>query len=241
MAATKRAAVIGASGAIGRALVKQLCHDPCIQAIYTLSSSPTHFHLAKTQNILIDYHSENSMQEAATAAGRAGPLDLILITTGILHTKTSSPEKSLRNLSSDQFQELFLANTTVPAMLAKYFLPKLNKKDRSVFAALSARVGSISDNRRGGWYAYRASKAALNMIIKNAAIETARSNKQAIVVTLHPGTVDSPLSKPFQANLPAGQLFTPDQAATHLLNTINGLTTHDNGNCFAWNGEEILP
>ena len=113
--------------------------------------------------------------------------------------------------------------------------------DASVFAALSARVGSISDNILGGWYAYRSSKAALNMIIKNAAIEISRSNKQAIVVGMHPGTVDSHLSKPFQSRVPKHQLFTPEYAAEKLLHVMTALMPSDSGKCFAWDGKEILP
>jgi NAD(P)-dependent dehydrogenase (short-subunit alcohol dehydrogenase family) len=133
------------------------------------------------------------------------------------------------------------ANTVVPALVAKYFLPKLSKTNRSVFAALSARVGSISDNRLGGWYAYRASKAALNMIIKTAAIEMQRVNKHAIVVGLHPGTVDSALSKPFQARVPEDRLFTPAYAADRLITVLGQLQPADTGQCWDWQGLPIQP
>ena len=124
-----------------------------------------------------------------------------------------TPEKSLRELSAEKFARAFAINATGPALSAKHFLPKLARDRRAVFAALSARVGSISDNRLGGWYAYRASKSALNMILKTAAIETARRAPQAIVIGLHPGTVDSKLSKPFQENVTPGKLFRPEDAA----------------------------
>ena len=123
---------------------------------------------------------------------------MVLVATGILHDEVFMPEKSLKDLSAEKFIHLFLVNSVLPAIIAKHFIPRLNQKKRSVFAALSARVGSISDNKMGGWYSYRASKSALNMIIKNVAIETARKNEQAIIVGLHPGTVDSNLSRPFQ-------------------------------------------
>lgn len=125
-------------------------------------------------------------------------------------------------------------------MVAKHFLPKLAKDQRAVFAALSARVGSISDNQLGGWYSYRASKAALNMIIKNLSIEMKMRYKQAIIVGLHPGTVDSRLSKPFQANVPAGKLFTADYAVAKMLEVINTLTPENSGKYYAWDGKEIL-
>ena len=117
----------------------------------------------------------------------------------------------------------------------------MNKRNRSVFAPLSARVGSISDNRIGGWYSYRPSKSALNMIIKNVAIETSRRNEQAIIVGLHPGAVDSDLSKPFQANIPDKKLFTPDFSAKKLIEVLETQTPESSGKCFAWDGKEIDP
>lgn len=129
----------------------------------------------------------------------------------------------------------------MPALIAKHLLPKLNKDHPAIFAALSARVGSISDNQLGGWYAYRASKAALNMIIKNAAIEVGRRNRKAIVVGLHPGTVDSDLSKPFQGNVADGKLFTPEDSAQKLLEVLRSLGPEQTGKCFAWDGKEVLP
>ena len=124
-------------------------------------------------------------------------------------------------------------------MVARYFLPKMARNRKNVFAVLTGRVGSIEDNQMGGWYAYRASKAAMNMIVRNLAIETSRRNKSAVVVALHPGTVASHLSEPFQAGVPEGQLFTPGYAAEHLLAVIDRLTPQDSGYLFAWDGEKI--
>ena len=121
----------------------------------------------------------------------------------------------------------------------KHFLPLLPKQGKSIFASLSAKVGSIGDNRLGGWYSYRASKAALNMLVRNFAIELARTHREASVVALHPGTVDTGLSEPFQANLPPGQLTSPAQAAKHLLDVIDGLTPAESGRAFDWKGEEV--
>jgi NAD(P)-dependent dehydrogenase (short-subunit alcohol dehydrogenase family) len=165
----------------------------------------------------------------------------VIVATGLLHDGELVPEKSLRDLSAEKFLRLFEVNTILPALVGKYFLPKLNRENKSIFAALSARVGSISDNQLGGWYAYRASKAALNMIIKNAAIEIGRQNKQAVIVGLHPGTVDSRLSKPFQSNVADGQLFTPAFSAQKLLEVLETLTQEKSGKCFAWDGQEITP
>ena len=147
----------------------------------------------------------------------------------------------MRDLSAEKFHRIFDANTVTPALIAKYFLPKLNASAPSVFAALSARVGSVSDNHLGGWYAYRASKAALNMVIKNASIEIARRNTHAVVVGLHPGTVDSDLSKPFQSHVPNGQLFTAEYSAERLLEVLKNLKPEQTGKCFAWDGQEVLP
>jgi len=169
------------------------------------------------------------------------PLDLVIVANGILHDGELMPEKSLRDLSQEKFQHVFEVNTITPALIAKHFLPKLNKQQTSIFAALSARVGSISDNRLGGWYSYRASKAALNMVIKTASIEVKRRNKHAIIVGLHPGTVDSNLSKPFQRNVPEGDLFTPEYSANKLLDVLDNLTLEQTGKCFAFDGTEVYP
>jgi len=136
-------------------------------------------------------------------------------------------------------KQVFAINTIGPALVAKHFLPLLDRNRRSVFAALSARVGSISDNRLGGWYGYRASKSALNMIIKTLAIELSRRNREAICIGLHPGTVDSRLSAPFQNNVAADKLFAPDLAATQLLEVVDQVRSEQSGRLLAWNGLEI--
>ena len=132
-------------------------------------------------------------------------------------------------------------NTIGPTLIGKYFIPYLRKDEKSVFAFLSARVGSISENKLGGWYSYRASKTALNQIIKNFSIEIKRTNKNAIFVGLQPGTVKSFLSKPFERNVKEDNLFTPEYSAEKLLQVINDLSPDDSGKFFAWNGEEIQP
>jgi len=225
-------AIIGSSGAIGNALTKS-CYEKFPSAsVFPFSSKADH---------RIDYSSEESIAAAAALAAKSKPLDLVIVATGLLHDDSIMPEKSLRDLSTEKFNRIFQANTIIPALMAKYFLPKLNKDKLSIFAALSARVGSISDNHLGGWYAYRCSKAALNMVIKSAAIEVGRVNKKAIITGLHPGTVDSKLSKPFQNNLNHAKIFTPEYSASKLLEVIAKLRVEDTGKCFAWDGKEILP
>ena len=225
-------AVIGASGAIGGACARRLVERYPAARVHAF---------ARDAELSIDYDDEASIAAAAELAAQAGPLDLVLVATGMLHSGNTLPEKSLRDLSTDKFARIFAANTITPALIAKHFLPKLNRERPAVFAAISARVGSISDNQLGGWYAYRASKAALNMIIKNAAIEMSRRNTKAIVVGLHPGTVDSPLSKPFQTNVAAGKLFTPEYSAQKLVQVLESLTSAHSGHCLAWDGEVIAP
>lgn len=232
-------AIIGASGAIGDALTQNISasHPEAMIDIFSRSKMQT-----RTSNInahFIDLADEKTIEDAAILTRQNGELDLVIVAAGLLHEDGLSPEKSLRDLSAEKFGQLFAINTIGPALVAKHFLPLLHKQKRAVFAALSARVSSISDNRLGGWYAYRASKAALNMVLKNASIELARSHKQAIIVGLHPGTVDSNLSKPFQSRVQAHSLFTPEQAATHLISVIEKLTVKDSGKLFAWDGQEI--
>lgn len=244
-ASLKSIVIIGCSGAIGKALVEALISRFPDASIYGFSRTASFHSLEKKpdkyQEARIDYEDEASIAKCAALAAETGPLDLVIVATGILHQGEITPEKSLRDLSAEKMMALYQANCITPSLLAKHFIPKLNKGSTSVFSALSARVGSISDNALGGWYAYRASKSALNMVIKNAGIETARRNKSAIIVGLHPGTVDSDLSKPFQANVPAGKLFRPLDSANYLLETLLQLTPNQTGKCFAWDGQEIAP
>ena len=228
----KNISILGASSAIGSGFIKLLSEKYPNASMFAFSRNGQHS---------IDYSREDSIAKAAELATEENPLDLVIVANGILHDDSLMPEKSLRDLSAEKFQRIFEVNTITPMLIAKYFLPKLNKEHTSIFAALSARLGSISDNQLGGWYAYRASKAALNMIIKTAAIEVGRINKHAMIVGLHPGTVDSDLSKPFQGNVPNGKLFKPDYSAEKLLEVLENLSPAQTGKCFAWDGKEVLP
>ncbi len=235
-----RVAIIGASGGIGRAMVEQLTQRADIEKIYALSRSEAAFDSEKVQVMSLDLAREDSIRAAATEISATGALDQVILTTGILSEGGAlKPEKSLRQQDRDAFETVFAINTIGPALVAKHFIPIMPRKGRAVFAALSARVGSISDNRIGGWHAYRASKAALNMLIRNYAIEQARRNDQFIAVSLHPGTVDTALSKPFQSGVPEKQLFSPDQSAAYLLVVIDALTPDHSGKAFDWAGQEI--
>lgn len=235
------AVIIGGSGAIGQAFTRELVKREETISLSVISRKQPDDQQPGVRYHTLDYLDEASLEQAAIHTAEHGPLDKVIVCTGLLHGDGISPEKSLANLSAEQLLRVYEINTVIPALMAKYFAPRLNKAQRSVFACLSARVGSISDNRMGGWYAYRASKAALNMILKNTAIEVRRTNKNAVVLGLHPGTVDSPLSKPFQANVPAGHLFQPGYAASHLLDVLDKATPDQTGQCLAYDGEEIQP
>ncbi len=234
-----RSVIIGASGGIGAALVEQLASRPDCEQVYALSRKPI-TESNKVRSLSLDFDREETISATASEIGKDGAPDLVIVSTGILSDEAGlSPEKSYRQQSPDAFAKVFQINTVGPALVAKHFLPIMPRKQRAVFAALSARVGSISDNRIGGWHAYRASKAALNMLIKNYAIEQARRNEAFIAVGLHPGTVDTGLSKPFQSGVPDKQLFSAAQSATYLLKVIDGLSPTDSGKVFDWAGKEV--
>jgi NAD(P)-dependent dehydrogenase (short-subunit alcohol dehydrogenase family) len=159
---------------------------------------------------------------------------------GALQNDTHTPEKKLSQLHMDHFLWSYECNALSHAMILKHIAPKMNKKEPSMMGFLSARVGSIGDNQLGGWYAYRAAKAALNMIIKTAAIEMKRYNKHLSIIGIHPGTVDTELSKPFQSHVPQHKLFTPDQSVGYIFDNIIGkVTVEDSGHVFAWDGKKI--
>ena len=236
-----RIAVIGASGGIGGALVSSLSAGVPSATILALSRNGTQPADTEVVTGIIDIEQEESIAGAAALAqDELGRLDLAIVATGLLHDGDAmTPEKSWWALDGASMERAFRINAIGPALVAKHFLPLLASDTKSVFASLSARVGSIEDNRLGGWYAYRASKAALNMMIKSLSIELERRNPKAICVGLHPGTVDTGLSKPFQSNVPEGKLFTPDHAAGALLSVIDGLGEKDTGRVFAWDGQPI--
>jgi NAD(P)-dependent dehydrogenase (short-subunit alcohol dehydrogenase family) len=237
----KNIAIIGSSGAIGHAFTEQLSEGNPDATIHAFSRQEPRKKIRGVTNYHIDYQEEASIEAAAASATRDGLLDVVIVATGMLHEENMRPEKSLRELSAKKFQRLFEVNTVIPALIAKHFLPRLNTESPSFFGILSARAGSISDNQLGGWYAYRAAKAALNMVIKNAAIETGRRNKQAIIVGMYPGMVDSDLSKPFQRGVPKEKIFTPTFAVQQLIKVMASLSPEHSGRFFEWNGQEVLP
>ncbi|WP_261842689.1 SDR family NAD(P)-dependent oxidoreductase [Aliamphritea ceti] len=234
-------AVIGANGALGGAIVSTLSALAGVDKVYAFSrqrenSFDTEYP-EKVISRVLDPLNEQALADAV--ADIDTPLDMVLVTTGLLHHGQLQPEKRLEEISGNNFLQLMQVNALVPMLVARYFLPLFHPRRRSVFAALSARVGSISDNRLGGWYSYRASKAALNMLLKNMAIEVRRTRSEMIVCGLHPGTVDSHLSQPFQRNVPSDKLFTAEYSAACLLQVIDQLSPEDSGQVFAWDGQPV--
>ncbi len=232
-------AVIGASGGIGSALTKALCADPAVERVHAIARSSVLVASDKIHYIPLNFADERSMQKAADEASADEPIDLLIVASGILHNGALQPEKRLADLDPEQFLEVVRINTVGPALAAKYFLPTMRRGCKTVFAAISARVGSIGDNRLGGWASYRASKSALNMLLKTFAIEQTRSRPQSVVVALHPGTVATGLSEPFRGRVPQHKLFSPEQSAEYLLNVVDGVDSDDTGGFFAWDGKRI--
>jgi NAD(P)-dependent dehydrogenase (short-subunit alcohol dehydrogenase family) len=235
------AVVIGASGGIGNALANDLERCKAVSKVFRLSRSSKPSESNSDAWVHIDLEDEGSIVQAAEEVGRsAGDLHLVLVATGILHDGDRlQPEKTWRSLSPSALDTALRLNATGPALVAKHFLPLLATKRKSAFAALSARVGSIEDNHLGGWYSYRASKAALNMLIKTMSIELARRNANALCVGLHPGTVDTSLSKPFQRDASEVTLFSPRRSARHMLNVLDQLSPENSGGVYAWDGSRI--
>ncbi len=233
-----RAVLFGAGGGIGAALARQLVADPAYDEVWLGARSALPSAAPKARTFRFDSDDEASLAAAAQTIG--GELDLVFVATGLLHREGQPlPEKSFRSLDPAAMAELYRANAIGPAMIAKHFLPLLPRTRRAAFAVLSARVGSIGDNRLGGWHSYRAAKAALNMLTQNFAIELGRSHPQAVVAALHPGTVDTPLSRPFQRGLPEGQVQDADTAAKALLATLDRLTPAQSGGLYAWDGARL--
>jgi NAD(P)-dependent dehydrogenase (short-subunit alcohol dehydrogenase family) len=234
-----QAVVIGASGAIGGALVKQLAASANVHGILACSRTPSGHDSSKVEPRPIDILDEQSIEAALAGLDR---IDIAIVATGRLHEQGGmQPEKSWRSLEASAPLKSFAINAVGPALVAKHVLPRLPRTGKALFAVLSARVGSISDNSLGGWYGYRASKAALNQLIRTLSIELARHRQDAVCVALHPGTVDSALSRPFQGAVDPDRLFNATFAADRLLAVIDTLDASRSGELVAWDGSTIAP
>ncbi|MDT0633729.1 SDR family NAD(P)-dependent oxidoreductase [Spectribacter hydrogenooxidans] len=242
--------VQGAARGLGRALAEQLLRESRVATLIATSrdaDSPGLAELARTGGkrvlpLALDITGEAGIRQAMGRVAEQVPaLDLVIVCAGLLHDRNIGmhPEKRLADITPERLAAGFAVNAFGPILLLKHAQLLLNHGRRAVFASLSARVGSIADNHLGGWYTYRAAKAAQNQFTRTAAIEMRRRNRESIVVGLHPGTTDTDLSRPFQRNVPDHKLFTPAFAATRLLEVINNLTPEDSGGLFAWDGERI--
>ena len=226
-------AVIGASGGIGSAMAEELRnHYPEARLVLT-ARSPDRYLSLRGDWLPLDLENEQSITAAAAETGEA---DIVCVATGMLHEgDLIRPEKTWNAIDPHAMARSFAVNAIGPALVMKHFLPLLSRERRSVMALLSARVGSISDNRLGGWYSYRASKAALNQLIRTASVELARKNSDAVCVGLHPGTVATPLSAPFGG----GERLEPHQSASRLVAILQQLSLTDSGKVFDWKGERV--
>lgn len=241
--------VTGASSGIGLATTRALLAHAGVARVFALSRGIAGSHAlaieaathgARLQRMSVDLADADAIaRTCADIARRTDTVHLLFNAAGVLHAPGLSPEKSLADVSADALQRVFALNAFAPLLLAQALRPLLPKAQATVLASLSARVGSIGDNRLGGWYAYRASKAAQNQLWRTLSVELARTHCQACCLLLHPGTVDTALSRPFQANVPAARLFTPERAARQLLDIVARVTPGDSGRFLAWDGSEI--
>ena len=223
------AVVIGSSGTIGTALLKRLRADARFAEAIGF---------ARGTDPALDLTDEASIEAAAAATKARGPeVRLVLDATGFLHGDGVQPEKTWRHLDPAALAHAFALNATGPALLMKHFLPLLPRKGRVVFASLSARAGSIAENDIGGWYGYRASKAALNQLVRTAANEVGRKNREAVCVTLHPGHVESELSAPFGSG--GNPTLDAGASAERLMVVLDGLSAEQTGGFFDYRGERI--
>ena len=222
-----RAIVIGASGSIGRAFVAALQADARCQYVEQVS---------RADGSRFDLYDAESIAARAAACASSGPYHLIIDATGALTIDGVGPEKALSSVQADRMAKAFAVNTIGPLMVLRHFAPLL-ATGPAIYAKLSARVGSISDNHKGGWYSYRASKAALNMLLQTAAIELQRKNAQLRVVALQPGTVRSALSQPFSANVP--ELLEPEDSVSGMLSALRNLQARPGAHFVDYRGQEI--
>ena len=230
--------IAGGSGGIGGAFVEKLAGRPDVENIVATyhRSTPPEVEHPKVSWQQLDLTHEPAIRDWAEPIGE---IDWLINAVGMLHTPAQGPEKTIRHIDPVFFLESMSINTVPTLLLAKHLHGKFRHGRQAVFATVSAKVGSIEDNRLGGWFSYRASKAALNMCLKTLAIEWRRSLPNVVVAALHPGTTDTDLSRPFQHNVPAGQLFTPEQSVGYMLDVLGGLNSADSGRLVAFDGEKL--
>ncbi|MDH5937376.1 SDR family oxidoreductase [Vibrio splendidus] len=234
--------VVGGSGSIGFAVVKHLLSELSRFDFLDVQVDATyHSQQPELENSRLSWHKVDATNEAdiEQLSKQFEKLDWLINCVGMLHTPELGPEKNLSSIDPEFFLKNISVNTLPSLLLAKHFTPVLRTSDNPKFAVVSAKVGSISDNRLGGWYSYRSSKAALNMFIKTMSIEWQRTIKKGTVLALHPGTTDTALSKPFQTNVPEGKLFESSYVAHQLVDIIRTATPDNSGHFYAYDGEQL--
>ncbi|ERN40413.1 dehydrogenase with different specificities [Rubidibacter lacunae KORDI 51-2] len=241
--------IVAGNRGIGLGFVDSLLGDPAIARVFATFRHPeTAIDLRDRERrsegklfcLPLDATDEAQIRTTVAEIGATcDRLHLVVNCAGILHDAELRPEKSLRQLDAEHLSRYFAINSIPTALLAKHLLPLLTHDERSVLATISAKLGSIGDNHLGGWYGYRASKAALNMFVRTIANEYRRKSPQAIVVALHPGTTNTRLSQPFQKNVPPEKLFPIEQTVAQLRTVIDGLDTHCSGEFYSWDGSRL--
>ena len=235
----KNILIAGSSGAIGGEFTRLYTDDPNIDKIVTLSRKKNDFIHKKVQSIEIDYSKEETFKNLDKIV-ELESISSIIIATGILHTDQINPEKSINGIDFESLKDVFQVNVFGPILLVKNLLPLIKKSQGVKIVFLTARVGSISDNEIGGWYSYRSSKSALNMMISNLSIELQRANKEHIVIGIHPGTVKSHLSEPFLRHV-KHNIFSPRESVELMSQVISNISQKDSGKCFDFSGKVIEP
>jgi NAD(P)-dependent dehydrogenase (short-subunit alcohol dehydrogenase family) len=235
----KNILIAGASGAIGKEFTRFYSDDPNVEKIVTLSRKVIESRDEKIQSIEIDYSKEETFKNLDKIV-ELESISSIIIATGILHTDQINPEKSINGINFESLKDVFQVNVFGPILLVKNLLPLIKKSQGVKIVFLTARVGSISDNELGGWYSYRSSKSALNMMISNLSIELQRANKEHIVIGIHPGTVKSHLSEPFLRHV-KHNIFSPRESVELMSQVISNISQKDSGKCFDFSGKVIEP
>ena len=241
--------VVGASRGIGLGFVEKLLKNKeqgKLFATYRSKERATNLlnlrNMYPTKLVCLEMDITDELQVSVAVENirsKVDKLHLVVNCVGILHEGEVKPEKSLKQLKQENLLRYFQVNSIGAVLLAKHLLPLLRHGDHNVLATISAKIGSIEDNRLGGWYGYRASKAALNMFMRSTAIEFSRKSPNTIVVVLHPGTTDTQLSQPFQKSVPSEKLFSVERTVTQLLSVIKNLTLGNSGEFFSWDGSRL--
>ncbi|MDX2100341.1 MAG: SDR family NAD(P)-dependent oxidoreductase [Leptolyngbyaceae cyanobacterium bins.59] len=240
--------IVGVNQGIGLGFVQQLLRESFVRRVYATYRGEANPELKglveqfpdRLQILSMDITDETQIASAVSQIqSQVSQLHLVLYCVGVLHDDTMQPEKGLQQIQADHLLHYFQVNSIGAVLLAKHLVPLLKHAEPSVFASISAKVGSIGDNELGGWYGYRASKAALNMFMRTVAIEYTRKSPRTIVVLLHPGTTDTRLSKPFQRNVSPEKLFSVERTVSQLLTVIEKLEPGDSGQFFSWDGTRL--